>query len=303
VESYLPAVWRASIGSKSPSLCNRRAVDVTNSRVLIFVHIPKTAGTTFRRVLERQYSADEVLPLYESELGKELASIPPAQMNRLRVVLGHFYFGAHAFIPRPSTYVTFLRDPVDRVLSHYYFVRQSPEHEFHEFARQLNLSEFLAYCSRSTHGRSDDDQTRQLAGECGKPSSQVEPAEMLLAAKRHLSEYFAAVGITEEFDRSLILMKRILGWKRTLYTRQNVTRGRPARHALPENDLSAIYRYNKLDLELYSYAAELFREQVSAQGGALARELQWFTKLNAAYETLGRLNARISRPRRSSYRD
>jgi hypothetical protein len=52
---------------------------------------------------------------------------------------------------------------------------------------------------------------------------------MLDIAKRNLASHFAVIGITEEFDRSLILMKRRLAWRHPFYTSQNVSR-EPKKH-------------------------------------------------------------------------
>ena len=97
---------------------------------LLFMHIPKTAGTTLRAVVERQYRPTTLFSLYP---GHE------AQLDALRVrvsdrppaaVMGHFRFGLHAAFPAGGRYVTFLRDPVDQVISHYNHLlnSDSPEH-------------------------------------------------------------------------------------------------------------------------------------------------------------------------------
>src|SRR5437667_105406 len=72
----------------------------------------------------------------------------------------------------------------------------------------------LGFCS-------DNDQTRQLAGKCGIPKARTSAEEMLRIAKRNLTEHFTVVGVTEKFDRSLLLMKRCLGWGRPFYVSDN----------------------------------------------------------------------------------
>src|SRR5206468_13017876 len=157
---------------------------------------------------ERQYGSNRILPLFESMLGEELAAIAQNQMDRLRIVTGHLYFGAHEFSARPCTYITMLREPIDRVISHYYFVRHDPSNYLYELARKMSLKEFGESCGRQ---EPNNDQTRLLAGPCHTAGFGICSDEMLDIAKRNLAEHFAAVGISEEFDRSLMLMKRILG--------------------------------------------------------------------------------------------
>jgi Sulfotransferase family len=245
--------------------------------LIIFLHLPKTAGSTLRGIIGRQYGSRSILPLYESSFGEELAAIAPNQMDRLRVVMGHFYFGAHISLSKPSTYITVLRDPIDRVISRYYFARRSPKDELYAAVREMSLKEFAETCV-------DNDQTRLLAGKYdGSSFGTSSDDEMLNIAKRNLAKYFAVVGITEEFDRSLILMKRILGWRNPFYIRRNVTRGRPRKDEFPQETLHVIQANNELDLELYRYAKKLFQEQIRSQSPSFENELQRFKKLNGAY--------------------
>src|SRR5439155_19448351 len=129
---------------------------------------------------------------------------------------------------QPSRYITVLRDPFDRVISHYYFVRRSPTHYLYATSRRLGLAEFVAACGAE---EPNNDQTRLLAG-TGEPAAcDGRGQELLAVAKEHLNN-FAIVGLTEEFDRSLLLMKRTFGWRTHLYARDNVTRRRPAKERL-----------------------------------------------------------------------
>jgi Sulfotransferase family len=266
---------------------------IASGTKLIFLHVPKTAGSTFRHIIERQYCSGSIQHLYESDFGEELAAIPPSQMEGLRVVMGHFYFGAHTFLSGPSTYITFLRDPIDRVISHYYYAQRAPSHYFYHSARKLNLKEFVQYCSRMSKESgaalgycSDNDQTRQLAGQCGIPSFETSSDEMLNIAKRHLAEHFAVVGITEEFDRSLMLISRLLGWRHPFYTKQNVTHRHPRKDELPRETLRVIEAYNELDRELYRYAERRLREQICDQDPSFENQLRRFKKLNGVYSGL-----------------
>jgi len=251
--------------------------------LIIFLHLPKTAGTTLARIIDRQYDSIAILSLYGSMLGEELATIPQNQMDRLRIVTGHLYFGAHAFSSRPGTYVTMLREPIDRVISHYYFVRHEPSNYLYDLARKMSLKEFVESCGKQ---EPNNDQTRLLAGRGHTVRFGICSDEMLDIAKRNLTEHFAVVGISEEFDRSLILMKRILGWRNPFYSKQNVGQHRPRKEDIPLETLRVIETHNTLDIELYRYAKELFQEEIRVQGESFDLETQRFRKLNASYGRL-----------------
>jgi Sulfotransferase family len=210
---------------------------VRSQPLIIFLHLPKAAGSTLAHIIQRQYDSTSILPLYESMLGEELAAIPQSQMDRLRIVTGHLYFGVHTFSSRPCTYITMLREPIDRVISHYYFVRHDPSNYLYDLARTMSLKEFV-----ESRGRQEpnNDQTRLLAGPCDMASFGICTDEMLDIAKRNLAQHCAVIGITEEFDRSLLLMKQILGWRTPFYIKQNISRHRLRKESIPLETLCPI---------------------------------------------------------------
>jgi hypothetical protein len=265
--------------------------------LVFFLHLPRTAGTTLARVIEHQYTSKAILLLYDSSTGEEIRRVPRDRQDRLRAVVGHFYLGTHHFLARPSTYVTLLRDPVDRVISHYYFVRGDPTHYLHEAARQMNLSEYVISCDLA---EPNNDQTRLLCGHYQGSIPDRCTDAMLPVAKDNLREHFTVVGLTEEYDRSLMLMKRTLGWSYPFYVRQNVTPQRLRKDDLSAETLSVIKTYNRLDIELYRDAQAIFEEQLRRQGGSFDRELRAFKRLNALFghghhlmsSAIGQLRAR-----------
>lgn len=247
------------------------------------MHLPKTGGRTLVHILHRQYGRDAVLELYDSTRGEELATLAPQRIERLRAAIGHFYFGGHIFAPQPATYVTFLRDPVDRVISHYYFVRTDPSHYLFEVARRVDLREYVIACGPN---EPNNDQTRLLAGKRFAADQEARLDEMLSTAKNNLDSHFALVGLTEEFDRSLLLLQRQFGWRQPFYRRQNRTYDRPTKESLPRRTIEVIEAHNELDLALYRFGRELFFEQCGRLGASLGADLRSFRRLNALYGVL-----------------
>lgn len=248
--------------------------------LIIFLHLPKTAGTTLARIIERQYEPQTILHLYESNFGVELTAVPATRMDLLRVVMGHFYFGVHTFVPSSSTYLTMLRDPVDRVVSHYHFVRHQPSHYLYEAASRMSLAEYVQFCNRQ---EPNNDQVRLLAGNVNRPNFGTCTDDMLAAAKKNLASRFSVVGLTEEFDASVLLMKRTFGWRNPFYGSENIGAVRSRKKNIPPETLRLIKAYNTLDFELYRYARELFRAQLRLFGTPFDQELRRFRKLNASY--------------------
>jgi hypothetical protein len=258
---------------------------------VVFVHIHKTAGTTLRSLTDRQYRPNEIASVDWKSLEAFKAS-PEADRARIRLLRGHMPFGLHEFLPRPSTYITLMREPLDRAVSHYYWVRERPEHDLKAHAAAGDL---VAYLESGVAADLDNGQVRLIAGAAFVPFGEMTEAH-LEQAVRNLDERFALAGLSERFDETLVLLRDALGWHRSLYyTRQNPTRGRP-RDALDARTADALRAHNRLDLELYGYATDRFARRVAAGGEPFAREVSAFARTNRA---LNRVYPLIGPPRRA----
>jgi Sulfotransferase family len=264
----------------------------TRAPVLIFLHLPKTAGSTVVHILEREYGRDAVLPLYDSIFGDEVAELTADQAARTRVIAGHFYFGVHEHVPGRCRYFTFLRDPIRRIVSHYHFVRGQPKHYLHDAATSMSIGSYVEFCGAA---EPNNDQTRLLAGRETASAEGTCTPEMLPVAMRNLDRH-DVVGLTEEFDRSLLLLAHAFGWRRPYYVKQNVSRGSGRRKELDDETRAAILARNALDVELYRYGRELFERQL-AEHEALSRELRTFMRANRLYGGLVRLRSVARRAR------
>lgn len=251
----------------------RASGDGGGASTVVFLHIPKTAGMTVRQIIERNYPRRErfLLPLPPAamEAGaagagragvtpspragfERLARLPADRRRGLRMVYGHTVFGVHEALPGPATYVTMLREPIARVLSTYHYLRRRPEHPLHGRAMAMSLLDYAR--SDLVHDK-DNLQTRILAGAFEDPGPCTD--QTLERARRNLDEHFAAVGLTERFDQTVLLWGHVLGWRKLHYVSRNVTRSGP-REAPPAEAVEAVRDANRLDLALYGHVAGRF---------------------------------------------
>jgi hypothetical protein len=254
----------------------------SDDAAVIFLHIPKTAGSTLHAIIERQYPADVIYNtdgVRNREAAERFRGIPEADRAKIRMLKGHMgFFGWHEYLPGPAVYITFLRDPVERVISHYYYVLHSPTHPAHRrtVAARLSLKEYLR---TEMTKEVDNQQTRILS---------ARPADFggccrlhLEAAQDHIARHFALVGLTERFDESLVLLRRLFGWGTIYYGRRRVTPGRPRKEDVDPDTIALIRAYNALDLELYRIAEGLFESALREAGPSFAREVSSFRRWNA----------------------
>jgi hypothetical protein len=224
---------------------------------LIFIHIPKTAGSTLNKIIKSQFANKSIFKVDGFKEGKsieELKKLDKKERNKIRCVMGHMNFGVHKYLPRSSNYITVLRNPVDRLISLYYFILRQKQHPLHEsiVSNNLSLEDFVN--SDLTSLGIHNVQTRMLAG------NKVATEAQLNSAKKNLQKYFTAVGLTEKFDRSLELFSEKLGWQINEYKSINVNQNRPQRAEVSQHIIQLLEEKNSFDMELYEFADRLLIE-------------------------------------------
>ena len=105
---------------------NQKAVPQATFPNLLCIHIPKTAGRTFRQALKSHYGENGVLTLDHQFLKKRGETLADYPVHQYPVVHGHLHYNLLQPYATPTTkWVTWLRHPVDRVLSNYFFYRSN----------------------------------------------------------------------------------------------------------------------------------------------------------------------------------
>ena len=237
--------------------------------LLIFVHIPKTAGTTLTRILRTNEPGPRTRHggnVFKGGGGVKrgvrfvrLLRDDSGELDRVRILTGHFPLGMRDHLPshlpqeRELRFFTFLREPVDRTLSHYHAIREAGRgYGLPPLAADATLEDTLA--GGYLH---DNLQTRMLSG-LPEPFGEVDD-EMLAQAKHNLRDGLACFGLTERFDESLVLAKQRLGLRSILYgSSARVNAKRPRGDDIPAELRHAAERCNRHDIELYRYAEQLF---------------------------------------------
>jgi hypothetical protein len=250
--------------------------------LLAFVHIPKTAGTTLTSVLSANEPGARIRHggnVFKGGGGikhgvkfENLLDNDDGRLDGARILAGHFPLGIREHIPedREVHYFTFLREPADRTLSHYFQIREKRGGE--GAATKLELPPLPADATIEDaleRGYIHDNvHTRMLSGQA-EPFGEVDE-EMLEQAKKNLREELVFFGLTERFDESLVLAKRRLGLRSIIYRSHTsnarsskkatgrVNTDRPRGRDVPQDVREAAEACNRYDIELYRYAEELF---------------------------------------------
>jgi hypothetical protein len=247
--------------------------------VIAFVHIPKTAGGTVTSMFAAAYSKQAVHKAGNYLKGPDAAdrkvSRRPGGWERWhrrggRVSVGHVPYGVfRGHLPDDTRYMTFLREPVDRVVSHYYrhIQRRDPSRSGHVKQRpgaRLKADSIEQALVEMRLPQLNNLCTRFL---CGHDAMGELPESALADAKENLRG-FAFVGIQERFEESLVLLQRLLGVGAIPYVDRHVSRqgGRPAVDEISAEERELIAECNRLDAELYEFGLGLFEQAVAGAG-------------------------------------
>jgi len=248
-------------------------INLDKHQQLCFLHIPKTAGTSLNFYIESLFRQEEVCPAqYMTDI--EIAS--KAFLSKYKYFRGHFSYDIYKYLPEKPIYITMLRDPVERVVSHFEYWKThskswSANHINSDLANKYEdqrkaVAHDLLYFVSGDHPRVKwlaNLQTWKIAS----GSIDVDPASpnLLELAKEHLQE-FAFFGITEYFSVSLVQLSHILGFAISDSSKRlNVNARRPAVKNIPAKTLDAIMEHNQLDMELYRFALKAFKDKLVLQ--------------------------------------
>ncbi len=277
---------------------------ISEDEQLLFLHIPKTAGTSLNKIIIQNFCKEERSPF-----------LPPGDMPRIsqQTFNEYRYFRTHSWyelmcklLPKEPICLTMLRDPVERFISSFAFLQQrTPPVRVSFYRERVHRSEILRRITLAEYvnktepalapviARNENRQTQLLGTRFNfetrdemlaaiqtfeTPDPQLNALKikssslvLIEQAKRRLNR-FAFVGLTKRFQDSLYLLAYTFGWKPVVnFQRLNVTPDRPSREEIPLEIMKKIIKFNTLDLELYEYTQQLFETRFTQMTNELLK--------------------------------
>jgi hypothetical protein len=226
---------------------------------LIFLHLPKTGGSTLHAYLERQFPLENnyTIKVINSERidVDSFINLEEKKREKIRLLKGHMMFGLHKYLIGESKYFTYLRKPEDRLISYYYYALGRPNHGLHKklIEEKLSIKDFLYQVEDKDV---NNGQIRYISG--------IDDTEqnMLDKALENIDKHFSFVGLQEKFDESLLLLSQLYGWGTPYYKTQNVTKNRISVSELDSETKKTIEELNKGDITLYKIIEEKINKQL-----------------------------------------
>ena len=210
---------------------------------LISQHIPKTAGTSFRLYLQQQFGENNVMrldiPILEDVIRVNNEVHEGGELPVSVVYHGHFKCESlkslvdnYDDIPK----ITWLRNPVDRVISNYFYLEERLRDELSERKKGLNI---LSKMQRTLMEYAQAEINRNRISK--------------FIGNMSLDDY-DFVGVVEDFEDDLRRLERIMGWEEKQIETVNRTRSKPP---VSEDIREAIKALNSDDMVLYNLAMEI----------------------------------------------
>jgi hypothetical protein len=290
---------------------------------LYFLHIYKTAGTTFRALLESRFDPREVCPAHRID---ELLRLPASSLGRYRLFWGHLGLKLTALMPLELIHLTLLRDPVEHVLSIYHAVCREPTHVLHDRVRRagLSLEGFLRDEDAVPFVRNQQvftlawwhliqdrlPETVAIRREADVLFRSV-PDDVLVELVQERLDRFAFVGVTERMADVARLLSHTFGWEPFgAVPRLNAAPQRTRKENLAPAIREAIETLTRLDARVYAHAKRLFesrfrqmlRAERHLQAVPTTRPARARARADAADEELARLCLRLERSTRTCAR-
>jgi hypothetical protein len=176
--------------------------------LLVFLHIEKTGGTSLYEMVSEAFPAGRA-----SE--PHLSRIPAyslGELNRYDFISGHFTWPEAMALPRATkTCIALFRDPADRLVSFYRFLRAHPPKKqaggLPRLAQELDPVSFFGDASVRRDVRMFNNYVHVLAGLPADPDDRnADALEAQLALAIDRVDQLAAVGVTEDMAGSVRLV-------------------------------------------------------------------------------------------------
>jgi len=225
--------------------------------VLLFHHLPKTAGTAVSSALEGLYGAE----YYRWFHGPAGALKTLVDGHSLKALGGHFHLShpLAAQIDAQVIMITLIRDPVDRVISNFYYLRANEKHHLYELANAYSLEEAL------NKGLA---KKLQIDNEIVRMLSTADPKNSLGTAFRSAKETinsYTFFGLQEQTRMLQLLINRVFNIEHFKIPVMTTYTARPKKEEVDPGLIELIKKYNQYDVELYEYAKEIYNRKLEKE--------------------------------------
>jgi hypothetical protein len=214
--------------------------------------VPKCGGTSMSDYFRRHYVVSATFDRYGARPyeQEQFLALPEPERHAYEFVLGH---GVHPLLDHCDpgiVAVTILREPVARIVSHYYFVKATPGHYLHRRVMASGMT-LRDYAASGISNELRNDMVCRFLGVTPE-EAEADPEGAVDAAWDVLQDRYDVVGVLERLGPAMEAIRVAAGLSsRWSDVRINRTKGKVPIEKITAEDRCVIEEHNALDIELY----------------------------------------------------
>lgn len=237
------------------------------NKTIIHLHIPKAAGTTMNHILVSNIGGDKSYSYHTPSSKIQFHEMPRRIRSKNKLIYGHLWYGFHEYIDSDPIYICVLRNPSQRIFSHYHYIKTRKDHPLNSILNKHNATfgEILERAESHPDLNKEfcNKQTRVIGGDCYTQN----PCLQTLAenAVRNLTSDSIIVGFTEKIESLLTKLSQLKIIKN--YSMKRLNAG--SEQNIYEKEASCLNKkqrkifsnFTRYDNIIYDLAFRLFSEE------------------------------------------
>lgn len=132
-------------------------------RPLVFFHAQRTAGTTIKAAFQQEFGKEKCLYQRTSDEFCDWKKLDGEVLKKYRIYAGHYNYAPKEMDCNPLIF-SVIRDPVDRAISLYHYLKTRPEHKLHELAVSEDILTFYKRAIEIAPDYVSNTQTLRVSG-------------------------------------------------------------------------------------------------------------------------------------------
>lgn len=227
-------------------------------RRVAFDHLPKCGGAGLNAYLELHYPRRKTFITFgDRQLCVDrFKAMHEHQRFGYELYRGHRIHELLDYVNPDCFKITVLRDPIERIISHYYYSKRDNKHYLHSQLVENNWS-LYEYITLSQSNEFKNFYVTHFS-RIPVGSQKNHESEAIEKAVDTLLETYDLVGFLDEFS---VFLSRLQEYARLVYeyrhSKVNRTKGRPSRSEIPKSTIDKIIEMNSLDIDFFDRLIKL----------------------------------------------
>lgn len=222
---------------------------------ILFDHLPKCAGTTINSYLKKFYPyrlTYHIKSNKEEDFVQKFLELDTRKQKKYKFIYGHRANQLIPFTDDDKIVATVMREPVDRMISNYFYVKRNVKHQFHKRVMEDDIK-LEDYCATEIGGKLNNWYVHHFSG-LSKAEVRQHPKEAVTVALDYIEKNYDIIGFQDQLPAFFDALQLKLGVQFMGLDEQpnkNTTNNRPMIDEVSDLTKQRISEFNKADVLLF----------------------------------------------------